>query len=295
MAIEIETTSAAPSAAPAPGAPESALALDDVSVRFGGVRALDGVSFSVTAGEVCGLIGPNGAGKTTLFDVISGVRAPDGGKVAVDGTDITSWTASRRARSGVRRTFQRVQTFGWLSVEDNVLTALDWRGGGGGMLADLVAFPTRRRRERERRARVEEVLEQCGLIAVRKDAAGSLPIGLARMVELARALVDEPKLLLLDEPTSGLDEAEVARLGQRIAEIRSGDCALVLVEHDIGFVMQQCDRVVVLDLGKVLAVGTPEAIRADPTVRAAYLGDSSDNDDNRATKDDNSAVTKGEM
>jgi ABC-type branched-subunit amino acid transport system ATPase component len=191
----------------------------------------------------------------------------------------------------LRRTFHRVQTFGWLSVEDNVLTALDWRGGGGGMLADLVAFPTRRRRERERRERAERVLEQCGLTAVRKDAAGSLPIGLARMLELARAIVDEPQLLLLDEPTSGLDETEAERLGERIAEIRSGDCAVVLVEHDIGFVMRQCDRVVVLDLGEVLAVGTPEAIRADPTVRAAYLGDSSD--DNASNPTD-SAATKGE-
>jgi ABC-type branched-subunit amino acid transport system ATPase component len=166
-----------------------------------------------------------------------------------------------------------VQTFGWLSVEDNVLTALDWRGGGGGMVADLAALPTRRRRERERRERVDAVLEQCGLTAVRHDSAGSLPIGLARMVELARAIVDTPKLLLLDEPTSGLDETEARRLADRIAEIRADGCAVVLVEHDVGFVMDQCDRVVVLDLGRVLAEGESEAIRSDPSVQAAYLGD----------------------
>ncbi len=291
MAIETETTSAAPAVA----TPGSVLALTEVSVRFGGVRALEGVSFSVEPGEVCGLIGPNGAGKTTLFDVISGVRSPDGGRVRLCGTDVTTWTASRRARNGVRRTFQRVQTFGWLSVEDNVLTALDWRGGGGGMLADLVAFPTRRHRERARRERVDEVLEQCGLTAVRKDAAGSLPIGLARMVELARALVDQPTLLLLDEPTSGLDESEAARLGERIGEIRGAECAVVLVEHDIGFVMEQCDRVVVLDLGKVLAVGAPEAIRSDPTVRAAYLGDSSDNSQTNDKQTNSATARKGDM
>jgi ABC-type branched-subunit amino acid transport system ATPase component len=167
-----------------------------------------------------------------------------------------------------------VQTFGWLSVEDNVLTALEWRGGGGGPLADLVAFPTRRHRERARRNRVEQVLEQCGLMAVRDQMASSLPIGLARMMELARAIVDTPRVLLLDEPTSGLDHAESARLGERIQSIRREDgCAVLLVEHDVGFVMRQCDRIVVLDLGQVLAVGEPDQIQANPAVRAAYLGE----------------------
>ena len=131
------------------------------------------------------------------------------------GRDITRLSASARARRGLRRTFQRVQTFGWLSVEDNVLAALEWRGGGGGFVADLVYSPTRRRRERDRRARVEEVLDRCGLLPVRKELAGSLPIGVARMVEFARAVVDPPQLLLLDEPASGLDETEIARLGGR--------------------------------------------------------------------------------
>jgi ABC-type branched-subunit amino acid transport system ATPase component len=266
-----------------------AVALEDVSVRFGGVHALGGVSFSVGAGEVCGLIGPNGAGKTTLFDVISGVRAPNTGTVKMNGVDVTRWNASRRSRNGLRRTFQRVQTFGWLSVEDNVLLALDWRGGGGGMLADMVAMPSRTRRERRRRERAEEVLEQCGLTAVRRDAAGSLPIGLARMVELARAIVDPPSLMLLDEPTSGLDEAETERLGERISAIRSGECAVVLVEHDVSFVMAQCDRVVVLDLGEVLSVGSPDVIRADPAVRHAYLGDASE----KTKSDETTQTTRG--
>jgi branched-chain amino acid transport system ATP-binding protein len=263
----------APSAAATP-ASSPALVLDGVTVRFGGITALDGVDLSLATGEVLGLIGPNGAGKTTLFDVISGVRAADGGTVALAGSDVTRLGAVARSRRGLRRTFQRVQTFGWLSVEDMVLAALEWRGGGGGAVADLVAFPTRRRRERERRERVAEVLAQCGLTAVAKDPAGSLPIGLARMAEVARAVVDPPSVLMLDEPTSGLDEAEAARLGELIQSIRADQsCAVILVEHDVGFVMRQCDRVVVLDLGRVLATGLPNEIQANPEVRAAYLGE----------------------
>jgi branched-chain amino acid transport system ATP-binding protein len=255
-------------------APRPSLGLDGVSVRFGGIPALHDVSFSVDAGEVLGLIGPNGAGKTTLFDAISGVRAPDHGRVFLGGHDMTRASAVARARWGLRRTFQRVQTFGWLSVEDNVLSAVEHEGGGGGLVADLVAFPTRRRREKQRRARVDEVLEQCGLAAVRSEAAGSLPIGLARMVEVARALVADPKVLMLDEPSSGLDEAEAARLGERIDDLKAvGTCAVVLVEHDVGFVMEHCDRIVVLDLGEVLASGTPDEIQQNAAVRAAYLGD----------------------
>jgi len=251
-----------------------ALELRGITVRFGGITALEAVDLTVARGEVHGLIGPNGAGKTTLFDVISGVRIPDAGTVRFAGRDITRLGAVARARQGLRRTFQRVQTFGWLTVEENVLSALEWRGGGGGILADLVAFPTRRARERERRARAEEVLELCGLTSVRHESAGALPIGLARMVELARAIADDPQVLLLDEPTSGLDDTEAKRLGERIQDIRSnGSCAVVLVEHDVGFVMEQTDRITVLDLGRVLAVGEPDVIKGDSRVRAAYLGE----------------------
>src|SRR5688572_29005377 len=194
--------------------------LRGVSIRFGGIAAVSDVDLRIPGGEVRGLIGPNGAGKTTLFDTISGIRTPSAGSVWLDGVDVTAKSAVWRSRHGVRRTFQRQQTFGWLSVEDNVLAALEWRGGGGGILADLVASPTRRRRERERRERAREVIERCGLSAVAKDAAASLPIGLARMVEVARAIVDPPQVLLLDEPTSGLEESEAARLGELIQSIR---------------------------------------------------------------------------
>jgi len=256
-------------------APDTAmLALEDVTVRFGGITALAGVALSVGRGEVCGLIGPNGAGKTTLFDVVSGVRRPERGRVVMDGLDVSSLGPAQRCWKGLRRTFQRVQTFGWLTVEENVLAATEWRGGGGGFMADLVALPTRRRREGERRALVDAALERCGLNGVRAEYAGSLPIGIARMVEFARATVEPPRLLLLDEPASGLDEEEARRLGEQIQHVRAETgCAVLLVEHNAGFIMDHSDRVAVLDLGAILAEGSPAEIQANPVVQAAYLGD----------------------
>ncbi|MFG2484369.1 ABC transporter ATP-binding protein [Streptomyces virginiae] len=244
-----------------------------VGVRFGGVRALTGVDLGVRAGEVCGLIGPNGAGKTTLFDVLSGIRRPDQGRLLLDGADVTRRSPVWRARHGIRRTFQRQQLFGQLSVADNVLVAQEWRGGGGGPAADLLALPTRRARERERRARGERVLADCGIGALGASYAGGLPVGQARMVEVARAVADPPRVLLLDEPASGMSAPERGRLAQvvrRLAE-REG-CAVLLVEHDVAFVMELCTRVVVLDLGTVLAEGTAAEVRANPLVREAYLG-----------------------
>ena len=250
------------------------LSLDGIVVRFGGVTAVDDVSFSVAAGEVLGLIGPNGAGKTTLFDVISGVRAANAGRVSLAGKDVTRMSAMKRARAGMRRTYQQVQTFGWLSVADNVLAGLDWQGGGGGVVADLVAAPSRRRRERSRRARVNEVLDLCGLTAIADVPTAALPIGQARMVELARAIVDPPTLLLLDEPNSGLGEAEGRALAEQVRRIAAdASCAMVLVEHDVDFVMANCDRIVVLQRGAILAEGTPPEIQGDAAVRLAYLGE----------------------
>jgi branched-chain amino acid transport system ATP-binding protein len=255
---------------------EPVLELSDVVVRFGALTALDQVSLNVAAGEICGLIGPNGAGKTTLFDVISGVRRPDRGRVRLDGRDITTRRPSSRARLGVRRTFQRVQTFGWLSVEDNVLVASEWHGGGGGFVGDLVGSPLRRRRERVRRDAAEAAIDRCDLTAVRTEMAGSLPIGISRMVEFARATVEPPKVLLLDEPASGLDQAESELLGQQIQRTRSETgCSVIIVEHNAGFIMEHCDRVVVLSLGSVLAEGSPTEVRNNPAVQAAYLGEGS--------------------
>ncbi|KQX50598.1 MULTISPECIES: ABC transporter ATP-binding protein [unclassified Streptomyces] len=231
-----------------------------IDVRFGGVRALTGVSLSVRPGEICGVIGPNGAGKTTLFDVLSGMRRPDAGAIAYDGTDITRRSPVWRARHGIRRTFQRQQLFGQLTVADNLVVAQDWRGG----------MRPAARRHRERAA---AVLQECGLDALAGSYAGGLPVGRARMVELARALADPPRILLLDEPASGTTAEERHRLASVIRRMAEEEnCAVLLVEHNVAFVMELCSRVVVLDLGRVLTEGTPAEVHADPAVREAYLG-----------------------
>ncbi|MGX1880740.1 ABC transporter ATP-binding protein [Streptomyces sp. NPDC055287] len=244
-----------------------------IGVRFGGVTALDGVRIGVRPGEVCGLIGPNGAGKTTLFDVLSGIRRPDTGRVLLDGTDITRRSPVWRARHGMRRTFQRRQLFGPLTVAEHLLVAQEWRGGGGGLAADLLASPARRTREAARRDRATAVLRSCGLDALAGQYAGALPVGRARMAELARAVADLPRVLLLDEPASGMSREEARQLADVIRRLAAEEnCAVLLVEHDVAFVMELCSRVVVLDLGAVLAEGGATEVRQDPAVRDAYLG-----------------------
>jgi branched-chain amino acid transport system ATP-binding protein len=271
------TTSAAStdsSTAP-PAAPGAVLEARGIGKRFGGVTALDDVSVSVSAGEVCGVIGPNGAGKTTLFDVLSGVQPASTGRVVYEGSDVTRRTAMWRARHGLKRTFQKQQPFSHLTVEDNLMVAVEWRGGGGGILADLVRFPLRAKRERSRRDAARETLKAFGLEDLARERAGRLTIGQIRLLEMARAIVDEPKVLLLDEPTSGLDEREIDYLAKALDRIRDEkSCAVLLVEHDMAFVMRECSRVVVLNLGKRLAEGSPDEIRRHPEVAAAYLGSS---------------------
>ena len=177
-----------------------------------------------------------------------------------------------RARLGLRRTFQRQQVFGRLTVLDNLLAAMEWRGGGGGFVADLLGLPPRRKLVRERRLRAEEVLQDVGLWELRDTYAGHLPVGLARIMELARAAVDQPSVLLLDEPTSGLDEAEAQRLIGVVHQLsETHSTSILLVEHDVRFVMENCGRVLVLNLGRVLKEGTPDEIAADAAVRDAYL------------------------
>ncbi|WP_031014927.1 ABC transporter ATP-binding protein [Streptomyces sp. NRRL F-5727] len=240
------------------------LRADGIDVRFGGVHALRGVTVAVRPGEICGLIGPNGAGKTTLFDVLSGMRRPDAGTIAYDGTDITRRPPVWRARHGIRRTFQRQQLFGQLTVTDNLVVARDWRGGVRPMA-------------RSHRERAAGVLHACGLDALAGSYAGALPVGQARMVELARALADPPRVLLLDEPASGTTAEERHRLASVLRRTAGEEgCAVLLVEHDVAFVRELCSRVVVLHLGRVLAEGTPAEVGADPAVRDAYLGTGTD-------------------
>lgn len=246
-----------------------------IGKKFGGVTALDDVSISVTRGEICGLIGPNGAGKTTLFDVISGVQQASSGQVKFDGTDVSRRTATWRSRHGLRRTFQKQQPFSHLTVEDNLMVAVEWRGGGGGVVADLLRSPWRKRVEDRRRGQVREALETFGLSKLARERAGRLTIGQIRLLEMARATVDKPKVMLLDEPTSGLDETEIGYLAAALDSIRDEQsCAVLLVEHDMSFVMRECSRVVVLNLGRRIAEGTPSEVRRHPEVTAAYLGSS---------------------
>ncbi|MDQ2678112.1 MAG: ABC transporter ATP-binding protein [Actinomycetota bacterium] len=265
------TTATTATPARPPAATDAMLRATNVSVHFGGVSALDDVSISFAPSEICGVMGPNGAGKSTLFDVLSGVRRGSSGTLHLDGADVTTTSAVRRSRLGLRRTFQRQQTFGWLSVEDNLLVALESEHAGG-LIGDMFRMPWRQRAAREQRARAEEVLELCGLADVATESAGTLDIGRARMVELARAIVSRPRVLLLDEPTSGLEERQTAQLGAIIEQLRAEGCAIALVEHDVAFMFEHCQRIVVLNLGSVLAAGTPEEIRADERVSAAYLG-----------------------
>ncbi|MER6995642.1 ABC transporter ATP-binding protein [Streptomyces sp. NPDC000410] len=232
-----------------------------IGVRFGGVRALHQVGVGLRPGEICGLIGPNGAGKSTLFDVLSGIRRADEGRVLLDGADITRRSPVWRARHGVRRTFQRQQLFGQLTVRDNLLVAQEWRGR------------VRRGVYAQRRRRAATVLRTCGLDALAETYAGALPVGQASMVELARALADPPRVLLLDEPASGMSADERAQLAAVVRHMADEEgCAVLLVEHNVAFVMELCARVVVLDLGELLGAGTPAEVRADPRVRDAYLG-----------------------
>lgn len=236
------------------------LEVDAVSVRFGGLTAVDGATFSVDAGGVSGLIGPNGAGKTTLFNVITGLQPPTDGRVVLDGTDITRRRPHRRARLGLARTFQRLEVFGSLSARENVLVALEMRRRWNRTGGDLVA-------------EADALLDRVGIAAVADRRVELLPTGTARLVEVARALATGPKLLLLDEPSSGLDEAETDALGRLLRELAASGLGVLLVEHDMPLVMETCSHIAVLDFGRIIASGAPSAIRDDPAVQRAYLGD----------------------
>lgn len=225
-----------------------------VMVRFGGVMALSGVDLDAPAGAVTGLIGPNGAGKTTLFNVINGMLEPSSGTVHLCGVEATKFAAHRRAKLGLARTFQRLELFSSLSVRDNVRVAAELAG-----------------RRHVSRA-VEAILSKVGLTDVADSTAGDLPTGLARQVEIARALATQPTILLLDEPASGLSETETTHLSGMLRNLAAQGLAILLVEHDVGLVMSVCDTIYVLDLGKIIAHGTPQEIQKDPLVLNAYLG-----------------------
>jgi len=211
-------------------------------------------------GHVTGLIGPNGAGKTTLFNVITGLQAPNAGRVLLDGDDITTQRPHQRARHGIGRTFQRLETFDTLSVRDNVLVAAEMRHSWSREKFDPGAL-------------TDELIARVGLVGVAGERVDTLPTGTARLVEVARALAGKPRVLLLDEPSSGLDATETTALSDLLRDLASDGLAVLLVEHDMSFVMGACENIHVLDFGAIITAGSPIDVQASPEVRAAYLGD----------------------
>jgi branched-chain amino acid transport system ATP-binding protein len=240
------------------------LEVEQVLVRFGGVRALDSVELDVRAAEITGLIGPNGAGKTTLFNAICGLQSIDGGHIRLEGTDLGGVSPHRRARLGIARTFQRLEVFGSMTVHDNVRVAAEVRR--------TWSRANRRVGEPSPEARADQILERVGLSEVAGARVDALPTGLARLVEVGRALATEPSVLLLDEPSSGLSEQETDDFAELLVGLASGGLGILLVEHDVDLVMHVCARINVLDFGRVIAVGSPSEVQRDPLVQAAYLG-----------------------
>ncbi len=237
------------------------LRVGDISVRFGGIQALQGVSLDFAPGVVTGLIGPNGAGKTTMFNVMTGLQRATSGHVWLGDTEITSASPQARARLGLARTYQRLEVFGTLTARENVLVAAEVHRGW-----------SRSRTPGGPRAVADELIERTGLSDVADVPADVLPTGLARLVELARALASRPRVLLLDEPSSGLSVTESRVLGDLLLGLADEGIAVLLVEHDMDLVMRICAYLHVLDFGEAIAAGTAAEIQRDPRVQQAYLG-----------------------
>ena len=251
---------------------EPLLRIDNVSVRFGGVRALDGVTCQVNEGEICGLIGPNGAGKTTLFNCITRLYPVASGSISFAGDRIDNIPARKIVSRGIARTFQNLGVYADMTVLENVLLGAHHLDGG--RFFETVGRPwTSDARERRMTGNCHAILRELDLDAFAHERAGNLPYGTLKRVEIARALAAKPRLLLLDEPASGLNHGERVEFGALIRRVRTQfDLAILLVEHQMGLVMGLCERLLVLHLGQMLAEGTPAQISADPAVVTAYLG-----------------------
>jgi branched-chain amino acid transport system ATP-binding protein len=247
------------------------LAAERLSITFGGVRAVDGVSLEIPEGSVFSIIGPNGAGKTTLFNIISGVYVPQDGRVQLAGADVTGLSPDKLARRGLSRTFQNLQIFFRLTVCENVMVGRH-RHETTGVFADLLHLPSVTRQNRETRAQAEAALARVRLSAVADEPANRLSYGDLKRLEIARALATEPKVLLLDEPAAGCNPVETAELTEVIRGIAQEGTTVVLVEHDMRLVMNISDRIHVLANGCTLAEGTAAEVQANPEVIAAYLG-----------------------
>jgi branched-chain amino acid transport system ATP-binding protein len=249
----------------APSTP-SLLRLNDVTKSFGGIHALSGMSCEVPQGKIVGIIGPNGAGKTTLFNVITGAYTANSGEVRFDGEAVTAWPSYRIARAGIARTFQNIRLFAGMTVWEHLLVAQPHREAAlRRLLPTRWADPAALRR-------AEEVLTFFGLEDVRDRTARSLPYGIQRKVEMARALSARPKLLLLDEPVAGMNHDEAEEVRALMLQLRATGLTILLIEHDMTFVMNLCDYLYVLDFGKLIAEGQPAEVRSNPVVLDAYLG-----------------------
>jgi ABC-type branched-subunit amino acid transport system ATPase component len=262
------------SAAETPAAVTPALAADRVTVCFGGLVALNDVSVEVAPGTITGLVGPNGAGKSTLFGVLSGLRHPDAGAVRLAGVDVTGRTPQARARMGLARSFQQPELFPLLTVREHLVLAYRSRHARSRLWQDLFLAGSLRPPSAGETARVGALLELLSLTDVAGQPAAVLPLGTSRILEVGRALAISPSVLLLDEPLSGLDVGEAGRLAAALRHVVDHEgVAMLLVEHDVAMVLSLSSFIYVLDFGAVIAGGTPEDIRADARVRAAYLGD----------------------
>lgn len=261
---------------PMAGADAPALAASEITVRFGGLTALSGVSVEVQPGTVAGLVGPNGAGKSTLLAVLSGLLRPNAGRVQLRGEDVTNASCRARAKRGLARTFQQPELFLGLTVREHLMLAHRARVAPRRLWRDMLDPRSLLPPAQEETERVDELLELLRLTRVAKAPVAALPLGILRLVEVGRALATEPRVLLLDEPLSGLDikaSENLLTVFRQIVDQPGDRVSLIMVEHDVAAVLSLSDIVFVLDFGERIAVGSPEEIRNDPAVRAAYLGD----------------------
>lgn len=247
------------------------LTAQDIGISFGGLRALDKVGFAARAGEILAIIGPNGAGKTTLFNIVSGLYRATDGRIALDGQDVTEAPPHRLAAMGLSRTFQNLQVFFRMTALENVMAGRHLQEKSG-LISDLFRLPASRRANAETRDAAMALLAEVGLADKAELPAGSLPYGALKRLEIARALATNPRVLLLDEPAAGCNPVETEEIDHLIAAVAARGVAVVLIEHDMKLVMRISRHVVVLNQGRMLAEGTPEQVRSNPEVIAAYLG-----------------------